>query len=260
MAMNRRDFLALAAGSMASVAASGCDNLLDPFSGGGSPRLHARPRAPSETITPGMHPLGLPEDRDSFIYVPAIYEPNIPAPLLVLLHGGGGRSAAEWAAAPIPTLVDDAGLIVMAPSARGLTWDRVQGDWGPDVQFMDFALTTTFKRCNVDPTRIALGGFSDGGSYALSLGASNGDLFSSLLGFSPGIYAPEDARGRPRVFISHGTLDDIIPIDLGGRRIAEAMRRQGYDVTYREFNAGHTVLFTTLVEAVHWIVHPEAGG
>jgi phospholipase/carboxylesterase len=33
---------------------------------------------------------------------------------------------------------------------------------------------------------VALGGFSDGASYALSLDLTNGDLFASLIAFSPG--------------------------------------------------------------------------
>jgi hypothetical protein len=56
----------------------------------------------------------------------------------------------------------------------------------------------------VDPTRLAVGGFSDGTSYALSLGLTNGDLFSHVLAFSPGFAVPARRRGRPRLFLSHG--------------------------------------------------------
>ena len=39
----------------------------------------------------------------------------------------------------------------------------------------------------IDPSRIAMAGFSDGASYSLSVGLANGDLFSAVFGFSPGL-------------------------------------------------------------------------
>src|SRR3712207_7974813 len=50
-------------------------------------------------------------------------------------------------------------------------------------------------------------GFSDGASYALSLGIPNGDLFTHLVAFSPGFAAPDGQRGHPRVFVGHGVDD-----------------------------------------------------
>src|SRR3712207_8603556 len=38
---------------------------------------------------------------------------------------------------------------------------------------------------------------------------ANGDLFDTVLAFSPGFAAPPSRRGRPRVWVSHGTGDRV---------------------------------------------------
>jgi len=88
---------------------------------------------------------------------------------------------------------------------------------------------------------VALGGFSDGASYALSLGLANGDLFEAVLAFSPGFVAPPGRTGVPRIWISHGTQDRVLPVERCGRRVSRDLARAGYDVTYEEFDGGHVV-------------------
>jgi phospholipase/carboxylesterase len=52
------------------------------------------------------------------------------------------------------------------------------GGYGPDVEFIDRALDWAFDRLTLDIRKLAITGFSDGASYALSLGITNGDLFT----------------------------------------------------------------------------------
>ena len=117
----------------------------------------------------------------------------------------------------------------------------VLGGYGPDVAFIDAALTLTFSRYSVDPGRLGVEGFSDGASYALGLGLSNGHLFSHVLAFSPGFLSVIDREGSPRIFVSHGTSDSILPIDQCSRRIVPELRGQKYDVEYVEFEGDHEV-------------------
>jgi predicted esterase len=88
---------------------------------------------------------------------------------------------------------------------------------------------------------VAVAGFSDGASYALSIGLASGDLFAHVLAWSPGFLAPSDAVGRPRVFVSHGIHDRVLPIDRCSRRLVPVLRADGYDVHYQEFDGGHSV-------------------
>ena len=122
----------------------------------------------------------------------------------------------------------------------------------PDAVQLHFLESGLIGRAEVDPKRLAVGGFSDGASYALSLGLTNGDLFTHVLAFSPGFMAPGDSHGKPRLFLSHGTDDRVLPIDQCSRRVVPQVRRAGYDVTYREFDGPHTVPEEVAREAVDW--------
>ena len=198
----------------------------------------------------GLQPLGLDGTRDGLIYVPAGYRADRPAPLVVMLHGAGGN--AQHALAPFRRLADEVGLLLLAPESRRQTWDVILDGYGPDVAFIDRALAQTFGRYAVDPAHIAVEGFSDGASYALSLGITNGDLFTHVIAFSPGFVAPAGQQGAPRLFVSHGAQDAVLPIDRCSRRIVHQVKRAGYDVRYREFEGPHTVPAEVAREALDW--------
>ncbi len=213
-------------------------------------RLLARRSEVTGGASLGLQPLGLDDKRDGLLYVPAGYQADRPAPLVVMLHGAGGN--ARHGLAPLLPLADAAGLILLAPDSRRRTWDIILGQYGPDIAFIDRALTHTFGHYAVDPAHIAAGGFSDGASYALSVGITNGDLFTHIIAFSPGFMAPAGQQGEPRLFISHGTRDPVLPIDVCSRRIVPQVQRAGYDVRYQEFDGGHTVPAEIAREAVEW--------
>jgi phospholipase/carboxylesterase len=213
-------------------------------------RLGARPKPPTEAGPFGLQPLGLGDQRDGLIYVPAGYQVDQPAPLVLMLHGAG--SEARNALNPLLSLADEAGLLLLAVDSRRKTWDVIVGGYGPDIAFVDRALAQTFGRYAVDPARIAVEGFSDGASYALSIGITNGDLFTNVMAFSPGFSWPGGQQGAPRLFVSHGIRDEVLPIDACSRKIVPRIRRAGYDVQYREFDGGHTVPPEIVQEALAW--------
>src|SRR5215831_11770773 len=115
---------------------------------------------------------------------------------------------------------EETGVAILAPNARDTTWDALTDSFGPDVQFLNRSLQRVFDSVPIDPARVAIGGFSDGATYAISLGLINGDLFSRVAAFSPGFVIDGAAQGKPGFYISHGTRDQILPIDSCGRRIA----------------------------------------
>ena len=170
-------------------------------------------------------------------YVPPGYRPDRRAPLVLMLHGatGNGRRTVD----SLVPLADELGLILLAPDSRLRTWDVLHGGYGPDIAFIDAALADTFARYAVDAAHVAAEGFSDGASYALSIGIANGDLFTHILAFSPGFLAPPGQEGEPRIFVSHGRQDQVLPINHCSRLLVPQLRRAGYDITYEEFDGPH---------------------
>ena len=176
-----------------------------------------------------------------------------PRPLLVFCHGAGGTAHQSLAAVGEVALAR--GVAVLATSSAAATWDLLTGGLGRDVAVLDAALDRVASGTAV--SRVALGGFSDGASYALSLGLANGDLFDALLAFSPGFTAPPGRTGRPRVWIAHGTGDRVLPVDRCGRRVSRDLAAAGYDVTYDEFDGGHVVTPGLVTAALDtWLGRP----
>jgi phospholipase/carboxylesterase len=220
-------------------------------------RLRSRPgRTPVGTAPVGLRALGFDVGTvEGYLYVPAGYRWETPAPLVLLLHGAG--EDALDGLAQLRGQSDETGLILLALSSRGPTWDSIlgRGRYGADIAAIDRVLEHTFSRWTVDPARVGVGGYSDGASYALSLGLANGDLFSDVLAFSPGFLAPAGQRGTPRIFVSHGTQDGWLPIDSCTRRIVPQLERAGYEVRYHEFEGGHVVPPAIARQAAIWFAN-----
>jgi len=219
--------------------------------GDGSEHLTARVASPTQVLDPGMHALGLATGRDGALYIPASASPSTPLPLLVLLHGAGGNSSMWFGS--YGSRAEANHFVMLAPDSRASSWDLRFGAFGPDVQFIDQALNYTFSVCAIDPRYIAVVGFSDGASYALSLGLANGDLFSQVVAYSPGFFTETTMRGKPEIFISHGTLDTVLPIYATSRKFVPSFRDRGYTVEYEEFTGGHEVPSSISSDAMAWL-------
>ena len=200
-------------------------------------RLKARPGTPSQPpLAAGLHVLGLDRARDAHLFVPTGLDPAKPAPLIVMFHGKGqpaNEVLGEWKRPAARRK-----CLVLAPSARSHTWNVDNGPGGPDAQFVDRALQAVFNRFAVDPAHIAAAGFSDGGTYALSIGLVNGDFFSDILAFAPIMYNAPNSVGQPKVFFSNGNKDPGAVL-TNATSMARQLRGDGYDVAFHEFNGGH---------------------
>lgn len=194
--------------------------------------------------------LGLDRERDAVLQLPKTVSQS-PLPLLVMLHGA--TQSAEDMFWYLDAIHEELGVAVLAPNSRDTTWDAIRGSFGEDVDYLNRALERTFETTSIDPSRVAVGGFSDGASYAISLGLINGDLFNSVVAFSPGFVIGGESHGKPRIFISHGTHDRILPIDRCGRRIAAGLKGSGYEVMFREFDGDHEIPTDVAREGLRWI-------
>jgi phospholipase/carboxylesterase len=211
-------------------------------------RIEARPTPVAQPAPLGLLTLegGL---RDSYFYVPASYEFTRPAAFALLLHGSGGH--AHHGLEILQPLADEFTVILVAPASGDYAWDLVAGRHAPEVALINGALERVFATYAVDPAHVAIAGFSDGASYALSLGLANSSLFTHVIAFSPGfVPLPHAARGR--VFISHGTRDEILPITRCSQRILPQLERRGLATEYVEFEGGHRIAPEIARRAVEW--------
>jgi len=223
-------------------------------------RVQARVTAPTVVIEPGEHSLGLGGPlmvnrtvswRDGTLYIPRSSTLRKSMPLLVWLHGGGGRADDIKYMFP---LAEELGVVILTIDARHNTWDGIDSSFGPDVLFIDAALRHTFERVAIDPQRIGLGGLSDGAAYALAIGRSNGDLFSHLIAVAPGrLDPPSPPVGQPQIFVAHGTRDNVYNVMWSRRFIVPRLKSAGYDVTYLEFDGPHWVPAPVARQALKWL-------
>jgi phospholipase/carboxylesterase len=54
------------------------------------------------------------------------------------------------------------------------------------------------------------------------------------------------------LFVSHGTRDEVLPIDRCSRLIVPRLQKSGYDVAFREFEGGHEVPAGIAREGMKW--------
>ncbi len=201
------------------------------------------------SCNPGVHELTLGNGQAARMHVT---RGRGQRALIVALHGAGGTPAGAIDA--FGGALKEPGLVLIAPASKGQTWSILRSEQDLDLESVNLALAEAYERCPIDRRRLAVGGFSDGATYALTLGVSNGDLFPAVIAFSPGGIVAGEQRGIPRFFVSHGTRDSVLPIARAGDAVVRKLRQAGYPVTYRRFDGDHEVPTTTSKAAVHWFL------
>ena len=211
----------------------------------------------TQTANAGLQKLS---GQSGLLYIPTDHAE--PLPLLILLHKAGG-SPSEWfsGSGSYAPYADRGHFIILAPESPGQSWGTGPKEWGYDYIAINRALDEAFARCAIDRSRLAIGGFSDGASYALSLGLANGDVFSDIIAFSPGFIVRAHARGRsgpsgvevPLVYIAHGSADNVLPIASTSRIFVSSLQKNGYNVEFHEFSGGHHLSRQVADQAMSWL-------
>jgi len=215
-------------------------------------RLDAAPSlAP---LPPGRHALPFAEGREAVLVVPEGLEAGQPVPLLVMFHGAGGEANKV-----LPHLVRHARarrFLLLAPQSMFPTWDIVIGGHGPDLERLEAALQQVAAHFPIDAGHIAFAGFSDGGSYALSVGLSNGDVVSHVIGLSAGFMNTFTRHGAPRVFLAHGRADTQLPFATSAGPHAQRLLAEGTDLTLLPFDGDHLIVPWVVERAIAFFLGP----
>ena len=222
-------------------------------------RLTVRPHemaTGTENRQPGVHSLAsLP---GFFVYVPSSVVGAHRVPLVVLLPGGGEtaqyvlQKGEYW----VREISERYGMVLLVANAatNDGTWDILHGldDGGPatvtqtaggsvvlsgvtqnpDVHHIDAALKQVLRTYAIDPDRIAVGGMSNGGDYALFLGRSNLDVFSRVGAMSALIplYGTGPKNPKTQFFVSGGIGEDAVGMVAQALRLTHELRQDGHAV------------------------------
>lgn len=165
------------------------------------------------------------EERSYLLSVPGSYDPSIPTPLVISLHG-----FMQWPAHQLYTthwdeLADQVGFIVVHPSGTGFPkrWrTSPQMESGTealvDVIFISDLIDKLEAEYNIDPQRIYANGLSNGGGMSVLLACELSDRIAAI-GTVAGAYTfPWSECRSPRpvpAIVFHGTADPIVPFDGG---------------------------------------------
>jgi phospholipase/carboxylesterase len=111
-------------------------------------------------------------------------------------------------------------------------------------------------------SRIALVGFSQGGTLALHAGLKLRGEVDAIVAFASALAFPEKVPsagpGAPRVFLGHGRLDRLVPYGFGYESY-EILKALGYDVEWHSYWCGHVLPPRTLRHVSRWLRHDRPG-
>jgi predicted esterase len=204
------------------------------------------------------------------LFTPDEIEPGRRYPLLAVLHGAGRRE--ELLMKAYRDEAQRRQALFLVPRSYHMTWDLIvaatQGAAAtaadgspsarPDLDFLEYAYDLIFRRYPVDPGRLGLVGYSDGASYALSVGLSNPHLFRAVMGWAAGFVAIENEAAapgvaRPAVLVEYGTHDELFPFEQVAVPMRQQLESYGCQVNFRVDQGGrHWPSSEFQEEALDW--------
>ncbi|MCM1129355.1 MAG: hypothetical protein NC211_04470 [Alistipes senegalensis] len=220
-------------------------------------KLSFRITPPTQPPLPaGLHQLGLAKERDTLLIVPEHLPSGKPIPLFVMFHGSSG--SAQKVMPFVEAYAHRHQFLILLPQSTYYTWDLSVGGHGPDLDRLGKALEKVASHFIIDPAHFAFAGFSDGGSYALSTGLTNGNLISHIIVFSGGFMNVYLKTGKPRVFISHSPEDEQLNIKTSALKHYKELKSEGYDIAFELFSGRHVIHPPVVEKAMAFFLEPAS--
>ncbi len=191
------------------------------------------------------------------VYVPPSYDPAMPMPAIVMLHGRPSTATGMAVITRMHEVAARRGFIVVYPEGIGNQWNaqfdligRESGMVGgmrsvlpqDDVEFLTTLMADLSVDLNIDRRRTYVAGFSNGGFMAMRTACSASDTFAGFAEVGAALYtvmteACRGGRPAPMLFM-HGTADASIPFD--GVEVADS---QGGEPTRVTLSVRNTVAY-----------------
>jgi predicted esterase len=179
----------------------------------------------------------LPGFSNYLLYVPKQCVGTQRVPLFVLVHGGGRSGREEFD--KFQQLADKYGVIVLFPTSPSGHWHMGgTAQTQKEVHYIDSAMKLVLRTNAIDPNRIALLGFSEGGVVSMYVGRNNLDVFSRVVPMS--FFGIRDRVGPPNAktqfLVSGGIAEDGVKDVVTA---AHELRRDGHPVVALVGLRGH---------------------
>lgn len=124
--------------------------------------------------------------RGYLLHIPPTYDPAVATPLVLSYHGFTGDPLQNQTGTGLSTKADEEGFIVVYPAGQRdpMGWytqtDALEKGWLDDVQFTRDLLAKLQRQLNIDPRRIYLTGFSNGGGMIHRLACDLSDVVAAI--------------------------------------------------------------------------------
>jgi polyhydroxybutyrate depolymerase len=139
--------------------------------------------------------------------------------LLLALHPLGGSGASFERASGLDRRAAAAGAIVVYPNGLGHSWDAgtccsyAARHHIDDVRFLVHVVADVSRRLPIDPSRIAVAGFSNGAMMSYRLACERPDLFHVAAVVAGDAVGPRCNPARPVAMVHvHGARDGLVPL------------------------------------------------
>ena len=207
----------------------------------------------------------------SYLYRPAANGAAEPW-LVVLMHGVGSNEADLFGLAeympPQCHVLSLRAPIAMGPQNYAWFQFGVTPDGGRVIEeaqeraaraLVEQACVAAAAQLGVPASRTVLGGFSQGGIMSLSMLLTRPELMravmvwhSRLLPEVLPLQAPNAALEGRSAWVSHGTIDDVIPL-VNAHTIRTHLEKTPVDLTYREYPCRHELHPQELQDSLAWL-------
>ena len=110
----------------------------------------------------------------------------------------------------------------------------------------------------IDPDKIVVAGFSQGGVIAINTVLRSSTRFAGLLALSTWLALPAAAEKHGAdtsipVFMAHGRFDPMIPMQFG-RQSADKLVEAGFDVEWHDYPMAHAVCPDEIADIRTWLL------
>jgi polyhydroxybutyrate depolymerase len=144
--------------------------------------------------------------------VPAGYDPDEPAPLLLNLHGSGSNALQASVYGDVPRKAGEHGFVTVTPDAIDAKWELART--GRDDDFLVALVDDIEQRYCIDLDRVHVIGMSLGAWKAGLTACQHPDRFASAALVTVEVHP--DGCDPMSVVAFHGTADGTVPYGEGG--------------------------------------------